>query len=271
MKALITGASSGIGYSMAKYLGSLGYDLILVARDKEKLQNIQKEIKTDVKIIVADVSQESKLKELYVLCKNDNIDILINNAGFGLFGEFDSTDLSTELSMIDVNLRAVHVLTKLFLKDMVKRDSGYILNVSSSASFQAGPLMSTYYASKAYVTRLTVAIYEELRRKAPSESSSDIKERVDRAREIQRRRFHDDGTMYNAYMSNRELRTFCALTAEGEELMHDAFDSMGLSARSHDRILRVARTIADLDDAEQIGDEHIAEAIQFRTYDFSEG
>lgn len=165
MKALITGASSGIGYSMAKYLSNLGYDLILVARDKEKLQIIQKELKTDVKIVVADLSQESKIKELYVLCKNDNIDILINNAGFGLFGEFDSTDLSNELNMIDVNIRAVHILTKLFLKDMIKKDSGYILNVSSSASFQAGPLMATYYASKSYVTRLTVAIYEELRRK----------------------------------------------------------------------------------------------------------
>lgn len=165
MKALITGASSGIGYSMAKYLSSLGYDLILVARDKERLQEIQKELKTDVKIVVADLSQESKIKELYVLCKNDNIDILINNAGFGLFGEFDSTDLTTELNMIDVNIKAVHVLTKVFLRDMIKKDSGYILNVSSSASFQAGPLMSTYYASKSYVTRLTVAIYEELRRK----------------------------------------------------------------------------------------------------------
>ncbi len=165
MRALITGASSGIGYSMAKYLSDLGYDLILVARDKEKLQVIQKELKTDVKIVVADLSQEDKVKDLYILCKNDNIDILINNAGFGLFGEFDSTDLSNELNMINVNIKAVHVLTKLFLKDMVKRNSGYILNVSSSASFQAGPLMATYYASKSYVTRLTVAIYEELRRK----------------------------------------------------------------------------------------------------------
>lgn len=164
MRALITGASSGIGYSMAKYLSSLGYDLILVARDKEKLQIIQKELKTDVKIVVADLSQESKLKDLYVLCKNDNIDILVNNAGFGMFGEFNSTDLNAELNMIDVNIKAVHTLTKLFLKDMVKRNSGYILNVSSSASFQAGPLMATYYASKSYVTKLTLAIYEELRR-----------------------------------------------------------------------------------------------------------
>lgn len=165
MKALITGASSGIGRSFAHYLSSLGYDLILVARNKEKLQELQKELKTDVKIVVADISQESKIKELYVLCKNDNIDILINNAGFGLFGEFESTDMTREMEMIDVNIKAVHMITKLFLKDMIKRDSGYILNVSSSASFQAGPLMATYYATKAYVTRLTVAIYEELRRK----------------------------------------------------------------------------------------------------------
>lgn len=164
MKALITGASSGIGYSIAKYLSSLGYDLILVARDKEKLQKIQKELKTDVKIVVVDLAQESKLKDLYVVCKNDNIDVLVNNAGFGLFGEFNSTDLNTEINMIDVNIKAVHILTKLFLKDMVKKDSGYILNVSSSASFQAGPLMSTYYASKSYVTKLTLALYEELRK-----------------------------------------------------------------------------------------------------------
>lgn len=164
MKALITGASSGIGLSMAKYLSSLGYDLILVAKDKEKLENARKNIKTDVKIIAADLSIESKLKDLYVLCRNDNIDILINCAGFGLFGDFASTDLNKELEMIDVNIKAVHVLTKLFLKDMKKRNSGYILNVSSAASFQAGPLMSTYYASKAYVKNLTLAIYEELRR-----------------------------------------------------------------------------------------------------------
>ncbi len=164
MKALITGASSGIGYSMAKYLSSLGYDLILVARDKEKLQRIQRELKTDVKIVVADLSQEAKLKELYVLLKNDDIDMLVNNAGFGLFGEFSETDLSTEIDMINVNIKAVHVLTKLFLKDMIKKDSGYILNVSSSAGFQAGPLMATYYATKSYVTKLTLAIYEELRR-----------------------------------------------------------------------------------------------------------
>lgn len=165
MKALITGASSGIGASFARYLSSLGYDLILVARNKDKLQELQKELKTDVKIVVADLAQESKIKELYVLCKNDNIDILINNAGFGMFGDFDTTDMQGEMEMIDVNIKAVHMITKLFGKDMIKRNKGYILNVSSSASFQAGPLMATYYATKAYVTRLTVALYEELRRR----------------------------------------------------------------------------------------------------------
>lgn len=164
MKALITGASSGIGYDMAYYLGSLGYDLILVARNKAKLQEMQKDISTNVKIIVADLSIESKLKEVYVLCKNENIDVLINNAGFGICGKFDEIDLNTEMEMINTNIRAVHILTKLFLKDMKKRDSGYILNVASSAAFEPGPLMATYYSTKAYVLRLTTSIYEELRR-----------------------------------------------------------------------------------------------------------
>ena len=164
MKALITGASSGIGYDMAYYLGSLGYDLILVARNKEKLKEMQKDISTNVKIIVADLSIESKLKEVYVLCKNEKIDILINNAGFGMCGKFDETDLNTEMEMINTNIRAVHILTKLFLKDMKKRNKGYIMNVASSAAFEPGPLMATYYSTKAYVLRLTTSIYEELRR-----------------------------------------------------------------------------------------------------------
>ncbi len=164
MKALITGASSGIGREIAIYLSELGYDLILVARNKSKLLELQKEVKTNTKIVVADLKDETRLKEIYVLCKNDNIDILVNNAGFGLFGDFTDTELVTELEMIDVNIKALHVLTKFFLKDMKKRNKGYILNVSSAASFSAGPLMATYYATKGYVTKLTLAIYEELRR-----------------------------------------------------------------------------------------------------------
>jgi len=164
MKALITGASSGIGYQMAKYLSDLGHDLILVARDKEKLQKLQEELKTDVKIVVADLSIESKVKEVYVLCKNENIDILINNAGFGDCGKFYETDLNKEMEMVDLNIKAVHILTKMFLKDMKKKNQGYILNVASSAAFLPGPLMATYYSTKAYVLRLTTALHEELRR-----------------------------------------------------------------------------------------------------------
>lgn len=164
MKALITGASSGIGYEMAVYMNDLGHDLILVGRDKEKLQTMARDFKVDVKVIIADLSIESKLKEVYVLCRKENIDILINNAGFGVFGKFEDTELSNDIEMIDVNIKAVHILTKLFLKDMKKKNSGYILNVSSAAAFQAGPLMAAYYGTKAYCLRISQAIREELRR-----------------------------------------------------------------------------------------------------------
>ena len=112
--------------------------------------------------------------------------------------------------------------------------------------------------------------FDELRRRTPAESSAAIRDRVNTARKIQRIRFPEDGTMSNARMDSKELRTYCALSPEGEELMRGAFEAMGLSARSHDRILRVARTIADLDGAEEIEVSHIAEAIQYRTFDFSE-
>jgi len=164
LKALVTGASSGIGRSISKYLDSLGYEIILVSRDKEKLEETKLELKNKSKIIVMDLSDINNLKSLYVLVKNENIDILINCAGFGIYGEFDKTDMNKELEMIDLNIKTVHVLTKLFLKDMKKRNSGYILNVSSSASFFPGPLMASYYASKAYVTRLTEAISYELKK-----------------------------------------------------------------------------------------------------------
>lgn len=164
MKALITGASSGIGNSMAKYLASEGYELIIVGRDKKKLEELQNSLEVKSKVIIADLSDVTQVKDLYVMTKNEDIDILINNAGFGLFGKFYETDLNKELEMINTNLVAVHLLTKLFLRDMQKKDKGYILNVASMAAFSPGPLMATYYATKAYVNNLTEAINEELRR-----------------------------------------------------------------------------------------------------------
>ena len=165
MKALITGASSGMGAEMAKILADRGYDLILVARRKTRLTKIKKDLNPDVDIelITMDISSTFNCMELYNQVKDQNIDILINNAGFGIFGDFTETSLDKELDMIDTNIKAVHILTKLFLTDFTKRNRGYILNVASSAAFVPGPLMATYYASKAYVLRLTESINEELR------------------------------------------------------------------------------------------------------------
>ncbi len=165
MKALVTGASSGIGMDMARYLSNhLGIDLILVARREERLKKLKKELKTDVEIIALDLSDIKNVEKLYNQVKKENIDILINNAGFGLFGEFHETDIDTELKMIALNINAVHYLTKKFLSDFLKKDKGYILNVASSAGFMAGPKLSTYYATKNYVLRLSQAIYEECKR-----------------------------------------------------------------------------------------------------------
>ncbi len=163
MKALVTGASSGIGREIAIYLTSLNIDLIIVARNKKELEKIKEKVNVDVKIITLDLIKKENVYKLYDLVKNNNIDILVNNAGFGLFGLFNETDLDRELEMIDLNVTTYHILTKLFLQDFVKKDNGYILNVCSSAGFMAGPRLSTYYATKNYITKLTMAINEELR------------------------------------------------------------------------------------------------------------
>ena len=172
MKALVTGASSGIGKEIAYYLASLGIDLIIVARNKEDLEKIKKDVNVNVKIITMDLIIQENVFKLYDMVKSDDIDILVNNAGFGLFGTFDETDLSRELEMIDLNVTTYHILTKLFLKDFLKKETGYILNVCSSAGFMAGPRLSTYYATKNYITKLTLAINEELRQKKSNVSIS---------------------------------------------------------------------------------------------------
>ena len=172
MKALITGASSGIGKEIAYYLASLGIDLIVVARNKEMLEKIKKDVNVNVKILTMDLIKRENVFKLYDMVKSDNIDILVNNAGFGLFGTFDEADLNRELEMIDLNVTTYHILTKLFLKDFLKKNKGYILNVCSSAGFMAGPRLSTYYATKNYITKLTLAINEELRQKKSNVSIS---------------------------------------------------------------------------------------------------
>lgn len=154
-----------MGRDMARILDEKGYDLILVARRLDKLEELKQELKNKVTLISMDLSIMENCYQLYEQVKDKNIDIVINNAGFGLLGEFVSSDLNRELNMIDLNIKALHILTKLFLQDFVNKDRGYLLNIASSAAFQPGPLMATYYATKAYVLHLTEAIYEELRHK----------------------------------------------------------------------------------------------------------
>ena len=164
MTALVTGASSGIGRDIARKLGSMGVRLIITGRDRKSLENLRQEIGARrVKVITADISRRDECLRLYREASAYGVDILVNNAGFGLYGKFSVTELDRELDMIDVNIGAVHILTKLFLRDFSARDKGYILNVASIAGFMPGPLMATYYATKNYVVRLTEAVREELR------------------------------------------------------------------------------------------------------------
>lgn len=165
MKALITGASSGIGRDMARYLSSNGYDLILVARRVQPMEELKKELNTNVDIVSLDLSIKENCYKLYDITKQEKIDILINNAGFGIFGEFEKTDLETEINLINTNIMATHILTKLYIQDMIQRNSGNIVNVASIAGFMPGPLMSSYYASKNYVVSLSKAIQKELKKK----------------------------------------------------------------------------------------------------------
>lgn len=133
-------------------------------QNEERLERLQHELGSRVKIISKDLSIKENCIELYNMLKNEKIDLLVNNAGFGVFGNFTETDLEREIKLINTNITAVHILTKLFLQDMVKENKGKILNVASIAGFAPGPLMAAYYSSKAYVLRLTESIYEELKK-----------------------------------------------------------------------------------------------------------
>ncbi|MDO5133971.1 MAG: SDR family NAD(P)-dependent oxidoreductase [Eubacteriales bacterium] len=173
MYALVTGASAGIGKEIAGYLGSLGYDLILTARNKEKLEEtkgyiLKKYPARDVLVMPADLSLReacfSLHRDVCARVGKENIGFVVNNAGRGVYGLFLETDLEEELALIDLNVTSVHILSKLFLRDMVENGKGVLMNVGSCAGFMAGPTFSSYYASKSYVVRLTEAIYEELRR-----------------------------------------------------------------------------------------------------------
>jgi hypothetical protein len=166
--ALITGASSGIGREFAKLFAKDGYDLVIVARGREALEKVREQIqehhKVQVKIFDRDLSQTHNISEIYgkLLEEKIEIDVLVNNAGFGDFGKFHERDWDRQLGMVQVNVIAVMQLTRLLLPHMVKRGNGKILNVASNAAFQPGPLMAVYYATKAFVLSFSEAISNEL-------------------------------------------------------------------------------------------------------------
>lgn len=166
---LITGASGGIGKELADRFAKDGYDLVLVARSEDKLVDLAREYREKYRVqttyIAKDVALPGVAEEIYRELKEKGItvDFLVNNAGFGLYGEFLETQLEQEINMIDINIKALTVMTKVFLPDMVKRHQGGVLNVASLVAFFPGPLMAVYYATKAYVLSFTEALENELR------------------------------------------------------------------------------------------------------------
>jgi short-subunit dehydrogenase len=168
--ALITGASAGIGYELSKVFAKNGYDLILVARNKERLKAIAEEFKKqgqiEAKVIAKDLSKSETPEELYdqVNTSKIDIDVLVNNAGIAAHGKFTDSSIQAHMDLIQLNVTALTILCKLFGADMSRKGSGKILNVASTAAFQAGPHMSTYYASKAFVLSFSEALQHELKK-----------------------------------------------------------------------------------------------------------
>lgn len=167
--ALITGASVGIGHELAREFARGGYNLVLVARNADKLKAVADEMRTlgvQADFVISDLAQPAAPLGLFADLKNRGvtIDVLVNNAGFGALGSFDQLDPQRQLDMIQVNVTAVVELTHLFLQGMIARNAGGILNVASTAAFQPGPHMAIYYASKAFVLSFSEAISEELKR-----------------------------------------------------------------------------------------------------------
>ncbi|MBK8552819.1 MAG: SDR family oxidoreductase [Ignavibacteria bacterium] len=165
---LITGATTGIGYELAKLFAKDKYDLVIIARNGSKLKEVSdelvKDFRVNVKSISKDLSKTLSAEEIYqeLNKENINIDVLINNAGFGSLGAFSESDLSNDLEMIQLNITSLVVLTKLFMSDMIRNNSGKIMNVASTAAFQPGPFMAIYYATKSFVLHFSEAIAEEL-------------------------------------------------------------------------------------------------------------
>jgi short-subunit dehydrogenase len=165
---LITGATTGIGYELAKLFAKDKYELIIIARNETKLaetaSSLIKDYDVNVKFIPKDLSLPDSAKEIFDELKKENIsiDMLVNNAGFGDQGAFADSDVKNDIDMISLNITSLVILNRIFLDDMLKKNSGKILNVASTAAFQPGPFMAVYYATKAFVLSFSEAVSEEL-------------------------------------------------------------------------------------------------------------
>ena len=164
-RALITGASAGIGVEFARQLAKRGYDLVLAARRKERMDELAGELSNvDVETVAVDLVTDEGVGELETMLQSGSIDLLVNNAGYGTFGEFAKLPLDRELAELDLNVRALMRLSHAAAAAMVERKRGAIINVASSAAFQALPYNATYSATKAFVLHFSEALHEELKR-----------------------------------------------------------------------------------------------------------
>ena len=164
---LITGASSGIGLELAKLFAEDGNNLVIVARREELLNKIADELKSEyginVEVIPKDLTLEKSTLEIYEQLKDKDIDVIVNNAGFGAVGPFSELDYKRQIDMVNLNITALTSLTRLFIPNMIEKNRGGILNVGSLAGFQPGPYASIYYATKAFVLSFTEGLKEELK------------------------------------------------------------------------------------------------------------
>ena len=163
MKVLITGVSSGIGRALAVEFSKLGYDIIGVARRQEEMLKLKEELSTEFLPICLDLTKDGSIELLYDKVKDEDITVLVNNAGMGIYGEFKNTKVQDDLNIINLNIIALQKLMKLFIHKMEKQEKGYILNIASLAGLMpGGPYMSVYYATKSYVVSLSEAVAKEL-------------------------------------------------------------------------------------------------------------
>lgn len=162
--AVVTGASSGIGKAFAELLAKEGYELYLVARGRERLQELEQSLDTKCHLVIADLKTDEGIQELTEYVKDISVDLFINCAGYGIYGTFADIEVEQELGMLELNVRTMHILMKFMLQKMKKQNAGMILNVASLAGLTpGGPYMATYYASKAYVASLSRSVAKELR------------------------------------------------------------------------------------------------------------